>query len=106
MNKDKKSEVNLPSLLDDRIEYFNSSLCKSKPMATQHSYKSISEGSQLDASTIQCRIQYLDDIDPFSTMNLPEPSRPPLFTFDTSVILSYQLINVHQTLKAPHQVNQ
>ncbi len=56
-------------------------------------------------STLQCRIQYLDDIDPFSSVNLPEPARPPSFTFLTSTILSNQLNSVHKVLNAPHQVN-
>jgi hypothetical protein len=55
-------------------------------------------------STLQCRIQYLDDIDPFSSVNLPEPARPPSFTFLTSTILSNQLNSVHKVLNAPHQV--
>ncbi|CAF4552328.1 unnamed protein product, partial [Rotaria sp. Silwood2] len=57
------------------------------------------------SSTLQCRIQYLDDIDPFSSVNLPEPARPPSFTFLTSTILSNQLHSVHKVLNAPHQIS-
>lgn len=61
-------------------------------------------GSTL-SSTLHCRIQYLDDIDPFSSVNLPEPARPPSFTFLTSAILSNQLPSIHKILNAPHNVN-
>ncbi len=57
------------------------------------------------SSTLQCRIQYLDDIDPFSSVNLPEPARPPSFTFLTSTVLSNQLNSVHKILNSPHKVN-
>lgn len=57
------------------------------------------------SSTLQCRIQYLNDIDPFSSVNFPEPPRPPSFTFLTSTVLSNQLHSVHKVLDAPHNVN-
>jgi len=59
----------------------------------------------VNSSTIHCRIQYLDDTDPFSSVNLPEPARPPSFTFLTTTVLSNQLNSVHKLLKAPHRVN-
>ena len=59
----------------------------------------------LSSSTLLCRIQYLDDTDPFSSVNLPEPARPPSFVFLTSTILSNQLHSVHKALNAPHDVN-
>ena len=59
----------------------------------------------IDSSTLHCRIQYLDDIDPFSSVNLPEPARPPSFAFLTSTVLSHQLISIHRILHAPHKVD-
>src|ERR1700733_11558960 len=53
-----------------------------------------SESVNSSSSTLHCRIQYLDDTDPFSSVNLPEPARPPSFTFLTSTVLSNQLNSV------------
>lgn len=61
-------------------------------------------GLNANSSTLQCRVQYLDDTDPFSSVNLPEPARPPSFTFLTSTVLSNQLSSVQKVLNAPHQV--
>jgi hypothetical protein len=58
-----------------------------------------------NSSTLLCRVQYLDDTDPFSSVNLPEPARPPSFTFLTSTVLSNQLSSIHKVLNAPHKVN-
>ena len=57
------------------------------------------------SSTLQCRVQYLDDTDPFASVNLPEPARPPSFTFLTSTVLSNQLSSVQKVLNAPHKVS-
>ncbi|CAF1974790.1 unnamed protein product [Rotaria magnacalcarata] len=63
------------------------------------------DNSNPSSSTLQCRIQFLDDIDPFSSVNLPEPARPPSFTFLTSTILSNQIHSVHKILDAPHNIS-
>ncbi|CAF3773395.1 unnamed protein product [Rotaria socialis] len=63
------------------------------------------DNSNPSSSTLQCRIQFLDDIDPFSSVNLPEPARPPSFTFLTSTVLSNQLHSVHKILDAPHKIS-
>ena len=54
---------------------------------------------------LTCRVQYLDDTDPFSSSNFPEPSRPPSYTFNVGLPLCEQLAGVHRLLKAPHKVS-
>jgi hypothetical protein len=71
--------------------------------STTNTY-SESTGLNGNSSTLQCRVQYLDDTDPFSSVNLPEPARPPSFTFLTSTVLSNQLNSVHKVLGASHKV--
>ena len=56
-------------------------------------------------ATFQCRVQYLDDTDPFSSTNFPEPTRPPTYTFLTNVPLINQIAGVKRLLKAPHKVS-
>ena len=56
------------------------------------------------AQWLTCRVQYLDDTDPFSSTNFPEPTRPPSYTFNTDLPLCEQLAGVHRLLKAPHKV--
>ena len=55
-------------------------------------------------STFSCRIQYLDDSNPFATANFPEPTRPLTYAFLTSVPLSNQIANIHTALNAPLKV--
>ena len=50
------------------------------------------------------RVQYLDDTDPFSSTNFPEPARPPSFTFNLDIPLCEQISGIHRLLKAPHKV--
>lgn len=56
-------------------------------------------------ATFACRIQYLDDTDPFSSTNFPEPTRPPTYTFHINVPLVNQIGGVHRVLSAPHKVS-
>ena len=56
-------------------------------------------------ATFTCRVQYLDDTDPFSSTNFPEPTRPPTLTFHISVPLINQVGGVHRLLGAPHKVS-
>lgn len=56
-------------------------------------------------ATLACRVQFLDDTDPFNSTNFPEPSRPPLFTFREDLALGTQLAGVHRLLKAPHKLD-
>ncbi|KAM9225279.1 FH1/FH2 domain-containing protein 3 isoform 6-T6 [Dugong dugon] len=56
-------------------------------------------------ATLACRVQFLDDTDPFNSTNFPEPSRPPLFTFREDLALGSQLAGVHRLLRAPHKLD-
>lgn len=56
-------------------------------------------------ATLVCRIQYLDDRDPFASTNFPEPTRPPSYKFLLSVPLINQIGGVHRVLDAPHRVS-
>ncbi|KAL8588249.1 hypothetical protein ACOMHN_057967 [Nucella lapillus] len=55
-------------------------------------------------ATLACRVQYLDDRDPFANTNFPEPTRPPSYTFLLSEPLGNQITGVHRLLEAPHQL--
>lgn len=55
-------------------------------------------------ATFVCRVQFLDDTDPFNSTNFPEPTRPPLYTFREDIPLINQIAGVHRLLKAPHKV--
>ncbi|CAN8024781.1 unnamed protein product [Ixodes persulcatus] len=57
-------------------------------------------------ATLTCRVQYLNDIDPFSaSTNFPEPSRPPTYVFNVNIPLINQIAGVHRLLKAPHKLD-
>ena len=51
-----------------------------------------------------CKVQYLDDTDPFNSTSFPEPSRPPVFSFRDAVPICTQLPGIHRLLNAPHNV--
>ena len=51
-----------------------------------------------------CKVQYLDDTDPFNSTSFPEPSRPPIFNFRDGVPICTQLPGIHRLLNAPHNV--
>ena len=80
-----------------------SSLASSTATTTTNTFND-SVGLNGSSAALQCRVQYLDDTDPFASVNLPEPARPPSFTFLTSTILSNQLSSVQKVLNAPHKV--
>ncbi|KAK1880563.1 FH1/FH2 domain containing protein 3 [Dissostichus eleginoides] len=54
-------------------------------------------------ATFVCRVQFLDDTDPFNSTNFPEPTRPPLYTFREDIPLINQLAGIHRLLRAPHK---
>ncbi|KAJ8290704.1 hypothetical protein GJAV_G00016530 [Gymnothorax javanicus] len=56
-------------------------------------------------ATFVCRVQFLDDTDPFNSTNFPEPTRPPLYTFREDIPLINQVAGVHRQLKAPHKLD-
>ncbi|KAK2844444.1 hypothetical protein Q5P01_011103 [Channa striata] len=56
-------------------------------------------------ATLICRVQFLDDTDPFNSTNFPEPTRPPLYTFREDIPLINQIAGVHRLLKAPQKVD-
>ncbi|XP_035387071.1 FH1/FH2 domain-containing protein 3 isoform X2 [Electrophorus electricus] len=56
-------------------------------------------------ATFICRVQFLDDTDPFNSTNFPEPTRPPLFTFREDIPLINQIAGVHRLLKAPQKLD-
>ncbi|XP_075867430.1 FH1/FH2 domain-containing protein 3 isoform X2 [Nelusetta ayraudi] len=56
-------------------------------------------------ATFVCRVQFLDDTNPFNCTNFPEPTRPPLYTFREDIPLINQLAGVHRLLKAPHKLD-
>ncbi|XP_034155448.1 FH1/FH2 domain-containing protein 1 isoform X4 [Pangasianodon hypophthalmus] len=50
---------------------------------------------------ITCRVQYLEDSDPFVCTNFPEPRRPPQYDFNELVPLNLQIAGVQKQLQAP-----
>ena len=54
---------------------------------------------------ITARVQYLDDTDPFSSTNFPEPTRPPSYTFSVHIPIAECLAGVHRLLMAPHRLH-
>ncbi|KAJ8343355.1 hypothetical protein SKAU_G00306840 [Synaphobranchus kaupii] len=52
-------------------------------------------------ATVTCRVQYLEDTDPFVCTNFPEPRRPPPHNFYENIALSEQIAGVHKLLEAP-----
>ncbi|CAG5118429.1 unnamed protein product, partial [Candidula unifasciata] len=55
-------------------------------------------------ATFSCRVQYLDDRDPFANTNFPEPTRPPIYSFLDDVPLINQIASIHRLLQAPHEL--
>lgn len=55
-------------------------------------------------ASIVCRVQYLEDSDPFICTNFPEPRRPPTVTLEENAALSEQIAGIHKLLEAPLKV--
>lgn len=63
-------------------------------------------GMAQEMSSLTCKVQYLNDVDPFSaTTKFPEPARAPTFSFNVNIPLINQIAAVHRLLKAPHRVS-
>ncbi|XP_036809557.1 FH1/FH2 domain-containing protein 3 isoform X1 [Oncorhynchus mykiss] len=56
-------------------------------------------------ATFVCRVQFLDDTDPFNSTNFPEPTRAPHYTFREDIPLINQIAGVHRLLRAPHKLD-
>ncbi|XP_051756183.1 FH1/FH2 domain-containing protein 1 isoform X3 [Ctenopharyngodon idella] len=52
-------------------------------------------------ATITCRVQYLEDSDPFVCSNFPEPRRPLPYDLNEHLPLNEQIAGVHKLLEAP-----
>ncbi|XP_047436931.1 FH1/FH2 domain-containing protein 1 isoform X2 [Mugil cephalus] len=52
-------------------------------------------------ASILCRVQYLEDSDPFICTNFPEPRRPPTVNVEEDQPLSEQISGIHKLLEAP-----
>ncbi|XP_070777919.1 FH1/FH2 domain-containing protein 1 isoform X2 [Enoplosus armatus] len=52
-------------------------------------------------ASIVCRVQYLEDSDPFICTNFPEPRRPPTVSLEENLPLSEQIAGIHKLLEAP-----
>lgn len=56
-------------------------------------------------ATITCRVQYLEDSDPFVCSNFPEPRRPLQYDLNEHLLLNEQIAGIHKLLKAPLKVS-
>ena len=75
----------------------------------QKLYSRTSNSAQEDKSNNEmaftCKVQYLDDTDPFASTNFPEPTRPPSCTLYLNIPLCEQIAVLHKLLKPPHNVS-
>ncbi|XP_054026122.1 FH1/FH2 domain-containing protein 1 [Dryobates pubescens] len=52
-------------------------------------------------ATVPCRVQYLEDSDPFGCGSFPEPRRAPVYAVEEALPLGLQLPALHRLLGAP-----
>lgn len=71
--------------------------------ASENAHASNSTESSVKMA-LTCKVQYLDDTDPFASTNFPEPTRPPTYTFHLNIPLFQQIAGLHRLLSAPHSV--
>lgn len=55
-------------------------------------------------AVVTCRVQYLEDTDPFVCTNFPEPRRPLQYELNENLLLNEQIAGVHKLLQAPLKV--
>ncbi|KAJ3592914.1 hypothetical protein NHX12_005252 [Muraenolepis orangiensis] len=55
-------------------------------------------------ASVTCRVQYLEDSDPFQCTNFPEPRRPLQVDLDPNLALSEQIAGIQKLLSAPLKV--
>jgi len=63
----------------------------------------------MEADSFTCRIQFLNDVDPFDCNSLfLEPGRAPAptYTFNIHLPLINQIGSIHRILGAPHRVRE
>ncbi|NWZ18713.1 FHOD1 protein, partial [Asarcornis scutulata] len=58
-------------------------------------------GAAMAEATVQCRVQYLEDADPFGCGSFPEPRRAPVYAVEEALALGAQLPALHRLLGAP-----
>ncbi|NXR68926.1 FHOD1 protein, partial [Rhadina sibilatrix] len=52
-------------------------------------------------ATVPCRVQYLEDADPFAFGSFPEPRRAPVYAVEEALALGVQLPALHRLVGAP-----
>lgn len=60
-----------------------------------------SGGAAMAEAAVQCRVQYLEDADPFGCGSFPEPRRAPVYAVAEALALGAQLPALHRLLGAP-----
>lgn len=56
-------------------------------------------------ATVPCRVQYLEDADPFAFGSFPEPRRAPVYALEEALALGAQLPALHRLVGAPLPVS-
>ncbi|NXV91583.1 FHOD1 protein, partial [Calonectris borealis] len=60
-----------------------------------------SGGAAMAEAAVPCRLQYLEDADPFGCGSFPEPRRAPVYAVAEALALGAQLPSLHRLLAAP-----
>ncbi|NXV49759.1 FHOD1 protein, partial [Uria aalge] len=58
-------------------------------------------GAAMAEAAVPCRVQYLEDADPFGCGSFPEPRRAPVYAVEEALALGAQLPALHRLLGAP-----